>query len=183
MSLTFTHSSDSDYSTMGDAAYADDLDGTSFNAVGGYLHSPNAFHPWSTGDWQKIPGPKLPIWVANFGRKNGRDDGRSIVAQLAALNVPSGKLVVVDLEESEDESYVNSLYSEVHDNYGYKVWVYGSLDTVFHNPACNGYWVADYVGTTPFMVNHPQVRATQWKRGDKFDTSAVLGWTLREFWT
>lgn len=173
---------DTDYSTMGDAAYATDLNGTTFNAVGGYLASPNAFHAWSEADWDSVPGPKLPIFVANFGKKNGKNDGREIVSQLRGLKVPAGKLVAVDLEESIDKSYVNNLYAEVHDRGGYKVWVYGSASTVFGNPPCNGYWVADYFGTEPFIYDHRLARATQWKRGTLFDTSAVLAWCLREFW-
>lgn len=173
---------DNVYASMGDAAYANDLDGTNFDAVAGYLVSPNAFHSWSESDWDKVPGPKLPVFVANNGPKNGRNDGRAIVQQLRDLKVPSGKLVVVDLEESVDKTYVERLYSVVHDQAGYRVWVYGSASTVFQNPPCNGYWVADYVGATPFMYNHRQVRSTQWERGSLYDTSAVLKWTLREFW-
>lgn len=172
----------SELAAMGDAAYAADLDGTSFDAVAGYLNSPNAFHSWSEADWDKVPGPKLPIWVANFGAKNGRNDGREIVLQLRALGVPKGKLCVVDLEESVDKTYVERLYSVVHDQAGYRVWVYGSSASVFNNPPCNGYWVADYLGTEPFMYDHRQARATQWERGNNYDTSAVFKWTLREFW-
>jgi len=171
-----------EFSSMGDAAFPHNLDGTSFDAVGGYLQSPNAFHGWMPTDWKLFRGFKLPIWVANFGAKNGINDGSEIVRQLHELGVPKGKLVALDLEESQDTTYVEHCY-QVVSGAGYKMWVYGSASTVFANPPCNGYWVADFVQPpAPFMYNHPKARATQWKRGNNYDTSTVLGWTLREFW-
>lgn len=171
----------SEWSSMGDAAIAANLFGTHFDAVGGYLVSPNAFHPWSNADWETVPGPKLPIFVASFGQKNGTNDGKSIVSQLKAHSVPVGSIVAVDMEEMVDVSYIMNLWETVHDANGYRVFVYGSRDFVFGNPSCNGYWVADYTDEE-HMVNHVRVRATQWISGPKFDTSAVKPWVLQYFW-
>jgi hypothetical protein len=172
----------SDYPSMGDAAFVHNLDGTSFDAVGGYLVAPNAFHPWSHADWRLIPGHKLPIYVAPFGQKNGTRDGQDIVKQLRDLKIPRGMYCALDLETSVDKTYVTHCFGEVHDA-GYRMLVYGSASTVFGNPSCNGYWVADYVQPPKaFMYPHVNVHATQWEAGSKYDTSTVKRWTLDHFW-
>lgn len=166
------------YASMGDAAFPQALDGTHFNAVGGYLRSPQAFNPWPDSAWAGVPGPKLPIWVAGM---NGMDDANNVLAQLAALHVPVGSLVAVDMEERIDVTYVNHIYAILHHN-GYKMWLYGSADFVFRMPRCNGYWVADYAGIGPFMYAHQAVRATQWTNGSLYDQSTVRTWCLPQFW-
>jgi hypothetical protein len=165
------------FPVMLDAAYPQDLDGTNANAVGGYLDSPYAVNPWPREAWAGIPGPKNPIWVAG---DNGSDEAETVLVQLGALKVPSGSVVTVDMENRIDVTYILKFYAVMH-HYRYKVWVYGSADTVFRMPSCNGYWVADYVGE-PFMYPHTAVRATQWKKGPLYDTSTVMQWTLRQFW-
>lgn len=166
------------WATMGDAAYAANLDGTSFNAVGGYLVSPNAAHPWTTADWEGVPGPKLPIWVKEEGG-NGADEGEEALRQLFAMNVKPC-YIAVDMEEMVDKTYCENFY-KVCNNTGYKVLIYGSASTVFQNPQCNGYWVADYI-YEPFMYNHPGTRATQWTDGELYDQSTVKPWILKDFW-
>ena len=168
---------------MGDAAFVDNLDGTNFNAVGGYLFAPNALHPWTHTDWAKIPGPKLPIWVASFGNKVGATDGAEIVKQLRQMHVPRGKLCAVDMEAQIDKTYVEHCFNVIQSE-GYLMWLYGSAATVFNHISCNGYWVADYVQPPKaFMYPHTRVHATQWMAGSKYDTSTVKEWTLRQFWT
>jgi hypothetical protein len=175
-------SSKSEFATMGDAAFVHDLDGTSFDAVGGYLFSPNAFHPWSPADWKLIPGPKLPIYVAPFGSKNGTNDGAAIVKELRQLHVPVGSLCALDMEAQIDKTYVEHVYKVVNGD-GYLMWVYGSASSVFEHIDCNGYWVADYVKPpAPFMYPHIRVHATQWEAGTRYDSSTVKHWTLRQFW-
>lgn len=168
----------SDWLTMGDAAFPQNLDGTSFDIVGGYLASPNALNAWTRNDWRPIPGPKLPIYVANF---NGRIDAENALLELATLDVPKGKVVAYDMETRIDVTCVAS-FGAVMQHHGYKVWVYGSASTVFGNPQLNGYWVADYL-RTPFMYSHPGVRATQWTDGPKFDQSTVKRWEASNLWT
>ena len=166
---------------MGDAAFADNLVGTAFQAVGGYLDAPNAFHPWSEADWDTVPGPKLPIYV---GGTNAVGDADSCVQQLRALQIPAGKYVALDMETrsgSRDGQYAAGFGAVVQHN-GYGVLVYGSASTVFNLPQLNGYWVADYL-FVPFMYSHSGVRATQWTDGAKYDQSTVKPWILADFWT
>ena len=59
---------------------------------------------------------------------------------------------------------------------GFYVWVYGSASTVFGNPECDGYWVADYAGRGPFMYPHKMVKATQYDNGTNYDSSLVKYW-------
>src|SRR5215831_18161006 len=128
------------YATMGDAAFAANLDGTSFDIVAGYYGGPNAFHRWPVADWDRFPGYRLPIWV---GGQNGLGEGSQAVASLEALRVPHGSVTVLDMEGRKDITYVNSFGHTVREG-GYKVWVYGSASTIGLNPPLNGYWVADY---------------------------------------
>lgn len=164
---------------MGDAAFAVNLNGTSFTAVGGYYGGPNAFHVWTAGDWGRFTGAKLPIWVGGF---NGAGEGEQAVKALQALGVPQGSVTALDMEGRKDDTYVNA-FGAVLQQAGYKVWVYGSASSVFGNPQLNGYWVADYRGIGPFMYSAPGVRATQYQSGSLYDSSLVKEWTLPLFWT
>lgn len=168
-----------DYATMGDAAFANNLDGTDFDAVAGYLHSPEAFHGWSEGDFFAIPGPKLPIYVATM---NGTNDANQTLEQVKSLGIPfhKGIYVAYDLETRIDKSCVGA-YGALMQHYGFKVLVYGSASTVFNNPQLNGYWVADYVQHR-FMYSHMGVRMTQCIEGELYDVSTVKRWTLQSFW-
>lgn len=169
-----------DWATCGDAAFATGLDGTAFDAVGGYFHSPNATHGWSEQDWFEIPGPKLPIYVAGM---NGRADAESALAQCQSLGIEfrKGIYVAYDLETRVDKTCVAS-FGAVMQHYGFKVLVYGSASTVFDNPQLNGYWVADYLQIGPFMHSHMGTRMTQWTDGEHFDQSTVKRWILPGFW-
>jgi hypothetical protein len=169
-----------DWASMGDAAFPQGLDGTAFDAVGGYFPAANAVHGWTRGDWGRIPGPKLPIWVANFGQKNGLRDAEQTLADAQDIGMHKG-IVALDMETSVDKTYV-AAYGSVMQHHGYKVWVYGSASTVFDMPQLNGYWVADYAGIGEFMYRHPGTRATQWTDGPKYDSSTVKRWVLSEFW-
>lgn len=167
-----------EYYTMGDAAYAADLFGTSFDIVAGYLDSPNAYHGWAPSDWKSAPGMKLPIWVAGWG--SGKAEAESCVSQLKNLGVTNGCAVALDLETTVNPSYV-SAFGAIVQHEGYRVWVYGSASTVVRNPSLNGYWVADYI-FTPFMYSHPATRATQWTDGAKYDQSTVKMWESENLW-
>lgn len=167
------------FAVMLDAAYAQDLDGTDANAVGGYLDSPNALHPWSSSDWAGIPGPKLPIWVAGDA---GEPEAETVLSQLTMLGVPMRGYVAVDMETRVDVTYVTKFGAILQHN-RYRVLVYGSAETVFQMPQLNGYWVAGYLDPPePYMYPHQGVRATQWEAGTRYDTSAIKSWVLRDFW-
>lgn len=165
------------WATMGDAAFPAGLDGTSFDAVGGYLFSGFQTNGWVQTEWLAIPGPKLPIWVAGFA---GQPEASECVKQLRLLGAKNCH-VALDMEARVDKTYV-AAFGAVLAHEGYKTLVYGSTSTVFRNPQLNGYWAADYAGIGPFMYNHPGVRMTQWTAGAKFDQSTVKPWILDEFW-
>ena len=165
------------WATMGDAAFAANLDGTSFDVVAGYLSTPNADHPWTVNDWRGIPGYKLPIWA---GGMNGLQEAEACLSQMQYLDIPKGKVVALDMETRVDVSYV-SAFGAVMQHNDYLVWVYGSASTVFGNPQLNGYWVADYL-YMPFMYSHKGVRATQWTDGPLYDQSTVKQWELGNLW-
>lgn len=160
---------------MRDAEFASNIDVNDWRrAVGGYLGGPRAARQWTVADWERFPhNRKLPIWVGGF---SGHDEGAQAVRELRKLRVPRGCYTVLDLEMRVDRTYVEAYGKVLHDA-GYKVFVYGSASTVFQNPHLNGYWVADYRGTGPFMYNHSHVRMTQYRSGDKYDGSSIKTWT------
>jgi hypothetical protein len=168
-----------DWATMGDAAFADNLDGTDFDAVGGYLQSPQAFHPWSEQDFFNVPGPKLPIYVAGM---NGKNDAERVLPQCQSLGIEfhKGIYIAYDMEGRVDKTCVAS-FGAIMQHYGFKVLVYGSAFSVFDNPQLNGYWVADFVQRR-MMYSHPGVRMTQCIEGELVDQSTVKRWTLPHFW-
>ena len=161
-----------------DAAFASNIP-PGFDAAFGYYGGPDAYHTWSRADWQRFPGPKIPVWVGGY---DGAGEGAESVAALRALGVPKGAVTVIDMETRVDKTYVMA-FSGPLQGAGYKVWVYGSASTVFGNPQMNGYWVADYTGQ-PFM--HPQVgvRATQYAADlpPGFDASLIKAWTAAFMW-
>lgn len=162
-----------------DAAYAENIPGDTV-VVFGYFGGPNAYHVWSDSDWARFTGkPKVPIWVAGY---DGAGEAQEALRALKQLGVPPGSVIAIDLETRSDKAYVDGFYAVLH-QVGYKVWVYGSAETVFNNPPCNGYWVAFYTGQ-PNMYQHPLVRATQWcaEIQPGWDASLVRDWVLKEMW-
>jgi hypothetical protein len=162
---------------MRDAAFAANIDDGWPGAVAGYYGGPGEYHQWSPLDWKRFRrNRKLPIWVAGQGDKNGTVDGRQAVAALRALGVPPHCYTALDMELMVDKTYVEHFGEALWDAH-YKVWVYGSASTIFSNPPLNGWWVASYAGIGPFMYDHPDVRATQYAKGDAYDSSSVKPWT------
>jgi hypothetical protein len=160
---------------MRDAAFAASIPADWDGAVAGYYGAPgDAYNVWDRADWKRFPRHrKLPVWVADY---NGRDDGAAAVAELQALKVPARAYTAVDMELRVDKTYLEH-FGEVLGDAGYKVWVYGSSSSVFGNPHLDGWWVACYAGIGPFMFDHPDIRATQFRQGDAFDSSTVKEWT------
>lgn len=159
-----------------DAAYARNIDPAWTGGVAGYYGGPRALNMWTVADWQRFGASrKLPVWVAGL---NGAQEGATAVQSLRFLGVPRGVWTAVDMETRTDRTYVTG-FGGVLASAGYKVWVYGSASTVFGNPALDGYWVADYAGTGPFMYDMPgvEIRATQYASGPLYDSSAVKEYT------
>lgn len=171
---------------MADAAFAADIV-PGFEIGAGYYGGPGAFHVWKPSDWARFPGYRLPIWVAATGNKSGQVDGQNALDALRALKVPPGSFTVLDMEIMRDRTYVENFAAEVGGPGGYRVWVYGSRSTVFGNPPCNGYWVADYGITTAEgirLLEAPHVRAWQHTPDipPGYDASLVKEWTEGGMW-
>ena len=160
---------------MRDSAFAANINPSWAGAVGGYYGGPDAFNVWAPGDWTKFHGNrKLPIWV---GGMDGPGEAERAIKALRDLGVPTRVYTALDMEGRVDDLYVNN-FGQALQAAGYKVWVYGQASTVFGNPRLNGYWVADFAGRGPFMYNHRHVRATQYAKGQDYDSSTVRDWTF-----
>jgi hypothetical protein len=168
---------------MADAAFAANIP-PGYDIAGGYLHAPTAYHPWPHGDWKRFPGHRLPIWVGSPDGQ-GQAEGQTCVLELAALGVPAGSIVALDMETRKDITYTEAFDDELVAA-GFRVWVYGSRYYVTSNPPCNGYWVADYTDMAAAQADlqHPHVRAVQWKADQPpgYDVSLVKPWTEGEMW-
>jgi hypothetical protein len=165
-----------------DAAYASNIP-PGFAGVFGYYGGPNVDHTWTGHEWRLFPGLKCPIWV---GGEDGQGEGVVAVEALRVLAVPTGSITVLDMETRVDRTYVEHFGAELA-HAGYRVWVYGSLDTVFGNPPLNGYHVASYGITYSqalALLSQPHVRAVQ-DRADVtpgYDDDLVKQWTEGEMW-
>ena len=145
--------------------------------IAGYIGGSKATHIWTDAEWARFAGTKkLPIYVSSEalgGNGNGVNDGFDCMRKLYSLGVPK-QPVALDMETRVDAAYVTG-FNRVLSWAGYLVWVYGSKDFVFRNPACHGYWVADFTGF-PHMVDHADVRATQYETSTGVDLSEVKLW-------
>lgn len=148
-----------------------------YRAVAGYIGGDTP-HVWTAQEWQRFGNlPKLPIYVRSDPAAN--DPMANLfeaLAQCYRLRIPRGTAIVLDLELAVDPVYVNTFYHLAR-FFGYHVWVYGSASTVFKNPRCDGYWVADYRGIGPFMHSGRNVRATQYEAGGLYDSSLIKYWS------
>lgn len=171
---------------MADAAFAQDIT-PGFEIAAGYYGGPGAYHVWPRSDWARFSGYRLPIWVPSPGNKDGEVDGRQAVDELLALKVPPGSYTVVDMEILRDRTYVERFAATLHEEGGYRLWDYGSRSTVFGNPPCNGWWVADYGISTAEgtrLLEMPHVRAWQYQANiaPGYDASLVKQWTEGGMW-
>jgi hypothetical protein len=165
---------------MFDAAHPPTHMPDGYSIAAGYLggNTP-AEHVWTDEEWALFKGiKKLPIFIPRFAlnpipaNQTGTEDGETVGNELARLNVPVTNAVALDMETTVSVEYVDA-FRAVLQARGYNyLWVYGSADTVFGNPVCSGYWVADFTGE-PFMYDHPDVRATQYMAGAVIDSSTV----------
>lgn len=126
----------------------------SFDVAGGYIGYQGATpHVWSKADWDSQPCRfRFPIFVPSWWANLGWDTVRDVQAAagaLAALGVPQGSTIGLDMETRVQPSYV-SLFIKGMNARGYPVLVYGSLAYVVQNPlpsnSQSGYWPADWNG-------------------------------------
>jgi hypothetical protein len=164
--------------TMGDASTPNPALAP-FDAVAGYIGGDTP-HVWTFAEWREFAAkPKLPIWVRSNPGPGGQGTAEALAAlgQLHRIGARPGCAVALDLETAVDPGYVNGFHS-VLSFFGYLTWVYGSRSTVFGNPVCDGYWVADFTGQPHFPAG-TAVRACQWKEGPAVDSSVVRWWQWR----
>jgi hypothetical protein len=153
-------------------------------AVAGYIGiagapgEPDTPHIWTYEEWRRFPKlKKLPIFTrSDPASAHPHADAFNALRALFGLGVPRGSDVGWDLETAVNADYLRAVCQVMHWA-GYRVWPYGSASTVFGNPACDGYWVADWTGV-PHMHDHAEVRATQWKGGPglAYDSSVIHWW-------
>lgn len=152
-----------------------------YKAVAGYIGGDTP-HVWSRAEWKRFSNlRKLPIFVRSNLGANGQDDAVMALQRLYQIGCPPGSRVAWDMETSVQVDYLLDVF-KVMRFFGYYVWVYGSASTVFSNPVCNGYWVADFKDGSPFMYPIRSARATQYKPGQVFDSSTIRAWQLRHLW-
>jgi hypothetical protein len=173
---------------MFDAAFPPTHMPDGYSVAAGYLggNTP-ADHVWTPEEWAVFKGhKKLPIFIPQIaihpvaGNETGGQDATEVAGELNKLNVPFTQAIALDMETVVAPTYVDSFRAQLAAEGFPYLWVYGSADTVFGNPPCNGYWVAEFVASgLPFMFNHADVRATQFRAGGVIDSSTVKDWDYR----
>lgn len=142
--------------------------------VAGYIGGDTP-HVWTEHEWHAFGRvKKLPVFVRS-GPGNGTSDAFAALQQMYRLGVPKGTTVAYDLETQVQGAMVTGFRNALRWA-GYRVWIYGSASSVFGNPPCDGYWVADYTGQA-FMYPHSKVVATQYEANHNgWDWSEVKDW-------
>ncbi len=161
-----------------DAAFPQNLSGFT-GIILGYFGGAGAFNVWADSAWAQFKANrKIPIWVPPTGNKDGSTDAAIAVTSLRRMGVPSGKVIMLDMETMKDVTYVLA-FGKGLQAAGYKVWVYGSVSTVFRNPQLNGYAVADPTGIV-HMYPHSGVRMTQYEFGPSTDEDVIRRWLVEQ---
>ncbi len=152
-----------------------------FQIAAGYIGGDTP-HVWTAAEWERFKNlHRLPIYVRSNSGTSGTADAFEALHRLYVLGVPHDKRMALDLETRIAPAYVHE-FNDVIQWADYRLWIYGSASTVFSNPPCNGYWVADYAGKGPFMYPHANVLATQWTDGPIYDSSLVTDYKPERFW-
>jgi hypothetical protein len=157
-----------------------------YGAVAGYIGGDTP-HVWTRAEWDRFAGlRKLPIWTRSVPAvADPETDAYAALKALHDLGWPRGKSMAIDLEEAEDPNWLTKFWAVVKPDY--RLLVYGAESTVYGNPACSGYWVADWTGKL-HMDMHRSVkirknadRATQYEGAvtAAYDSSDVAGWWAR----
>lgn len=128
-------------------------------------------HVWTDAEDKAAYGRyRLPVYVrSNPASANSKTDANAAVSWLKAHKVPAGRAVVLDLETAVDATYVTGFAGIVHAA-GFKVLPYGSKSTIFKNPKCDGYFVADPTGVDHVLSGSS---VTQWKFAGAYDEDDV----------
>lgn len=121
-------------------------------------------HIWTRADWARFRGmKKYPVFVGTPAIGPAVDpitEAFECLENLYQIGVPQGDVVGLDMETAVNARYCTEFYGVLH-KFGYRVWVYGSVSTVFGNPPLDGYDPADWTGKQHYVVAR-KVRATQY---------------------
>lgn len=136
-------------------------------------------HVWTRADWDAQQARwRLPIWVPE-NPTSGQAEGAEAAAAAQRLGVPRGTVIGWDLETHQWAGEVGAAEAMLR-LAGYSLMPYGSISTLFSNPAAAGWWVADWTGQ-PHLFPHPMVVATQYdhdiplSNGVRVDQSLIIG--------
>ena len=166
---------------MWDAANPPRTSPKGYQAAAGYIGGDTP-HVWTVEEWERLGRlPKLPIYVRSNDGTDPHEDAFQTLKRLYQIGCPPGSRIALDMETRVNANYVATFYRRVR-FFGYRLWVYGSAVSVFRNPACNGYWVADFADRGPFMYKDKRVRATQYQPGSTFDSSTLRRFQLHRMW-
>lgn len=145
-------------------------------------------HIWDRNQINRLPKGigKYPMFVGTPAIGESGDAETEALECLKALKhveCPLGKVVGLDLELAVAPAYVTA-FGGVLNHFGMRVWVYGSLSTVFRNPRLNGYDPADWTGLPHVVAG---AHATQWasagQLGTTYDARSIRFWQFkRHIW-
>jgi hypothetical protein len=134
-------------------------------------------HVWSDTE---IAGQSARWRLPIFTRSNPTDatqahsDAAAAITWLRGRGVPAGSALALDYETAKDSVYL-AAFDKAVVAAGWRVLVYGSLDTVVQNPQPSaGYWTASWTGAAHLDAG---AAATQWASdtmlGKPYDLSEV----------
>lgn len=141
-------------SASGPVSHPADVDGFMAYAGG------NDLHTWTRQqiDQAAQTAPMCyPVWEYGKGR-SGEADGLAFHAWLTENRVPVSSLVILSMEASVDNDYIDNFEFHV----AHPMALYGSIDTLFANNTWKGtWWPANPTGV-PHLFAHEEVIGTQY---------------------
>ena len=169
---------------MFDASVPPDKPYPACQAAGGYIGG-NTPHVWTLDEWLRFRHLRqLPIWTADFtpGAPSPAEQGHLAARAAVALgwraHAPHRRVIVIDMETSEDGAMITGFTGACHED-GFVVWPYGSKSSIYADPSADGLWVAawdDIAG----LENMADIMAHQYAAdipfgGTQIDLSVMSG--------
>lgn len=178
-----------------DAAHCPDPVPDGYRACMVYAGGSSATHAWTQAELDRAAHlPRLPVWVPTPGHEDPHAVADQLLAWLAGHKVPQladqcghHTFVMWDMETGKepDAAWLNRAADRVA-AHGYRNLVYGSISTLFGQPARSGYIVANPTGR-PHFYQHPEVEGTQYAwnvkvPGGTIDQDLFSVRVLRQLW-
>jgi len=159
-----------------------------------YAGGSSATHAWDAAELALVAKlPRLPVWVPTPGTDDPVTAGNAFLRWLTVHNVPKTNArsdhtrVMWDMETGQepDPAWLNKA-AGVTAAAGYRNLVYGSISTLFGQPARSGYVVANPTGVL-HLYQHPNVVATQYAfdvktPGGEIDQDVAVVDLVRQMW-